>query len=365
MWQLQNKTPFPAEGYFIRDKAGTEHWAITLKATFTFDEKGRLTPAEVQEPLLKQQVFYGAPAQSSLRYDIELLPERPATDVLLIGEAVAPQGQRVSSLEVGFSVGPISKRLQVTGDRVWKREWMKLVPSEPRPFKRMPLVWERAYGGVSAELSGKLPTTGPELNPVGVGAYPSEREAEGKPLPNLEHPSHLLRSWLMTPPPWGVGPLSHMWPQRLRHGGTYDHQWQKERMPLLPLDFDPRYYQSAPEDQQVPGYLKGGEKVELLHLTPTERISFALPRLPLRFVSIFGAAHSPGEGRPHEAVLQQVRLEPSANKVVLIYYTQIECHQTLYRLRETRVWLEDPLLSSKTPQPLGVPTEPSPRGGRA
>lgn len=364
MWQLQNKTPYPAEGYFIRDAQGAEHWAVTLKATFTFDGQGKLTSAQEQEPLHKQPLYHGDPEHSSLCHDVELLPERPASDVVLLGHAVAPHGKEVSALEVGFSVGPVSKRLWVTGDRVWKREWLKLVPSEPRPFKRLPLLWERAYGG--ARTGNETPATlsrGPGLNPVGVGVYASEREAEGKPLPNLEHPDQRLRSWLMTTPVWGVGPIAPTWPSRLRHAGTYDLTWQRERMPLPPLDFNPRYYQLAPEDQQVPGYLKGGESVELLNLTPEGRVQFNLPRLPLRCVSLFGPAHGEGEGRIHEAVLQQVRLEPTTRRVILLYYTQLECHHTLYRLKETRLWLEAPRQSSG-PQPLRVPAEPAPRGGR-
>lgn len=366
MWQLLNKTPFPAEAFFFRDLTGAEQWAVVLKATYRFDEGGTLTPASEQEALHKQLRHYGEPGRSSLKYDQELLPGRPHTDVVVLGHAVAPQGKAVASLEVGITLGTLQKRVQVFGDRVWKREQLKLVPSSPRPFTRMPLVWERAYGGEST-LKGE--TTTPrsssarsvELkNPVGIGAYSKEAEAEGKPLPNVEDPGNLIRNWMITPPPIGLGPIDPTWPSRLNLAGTFDTQWQKERMPLLPKDFDPRHYQSAPPDQQLKEYLRGGEVLELLNLTPEGRVRLTLPRLPLRFVTHFGKAHEEGEARHHDAVIQLVRVEPDERKLVLLFYTQLDCHHTLYKLKGTQVWLEEPLPEGPGPRPLNVPTEPRP-----
>ena len=37
----------------------------------------------------------------------------------------------------------------------------------------------------------------------------------------------------------------------------------KTRQPLLPDDFDDRYFQFAPADQQAPAFLRGGEPVVL------------------------------------------------------------------------------------------------------
>ena len=62
------------------------------------------------------------------------------------------------------------------------------------------------------------------------------------------------------------GPLAAHWQPRVQWGGTYGDKWAKDRQPLLPEDFDERFFQSAPEDQQAPTYLKGGEAVELVKL---------------------------------------------------------------------------------------------------
>ena len=51
--------------------------------------------------------------------------------------------------------------------------------------------------------------------------------------------------------PVAFGPLGRGWPLRARFGGTYDDKWLKDDFPFLPKDFDERYYQAAPEDQQI------------------------------------------------------------------------------------------------------------------
>jgi len=48
------------------------------------------------------------------------------------------------------------------------------------------------------------------------------------------------------------------WEPRYKLAGTYDQKWLDDVFPFLPADFDERYYQAAPEDQQVP-WLKGGD----------------------------------------------------------------------------------------------------------
>ena len=51
-------------------------------------------------------------------------------------------------------------------------------------------------------------------------------------------------------------------------------------MPLLPSDFDRRFFNAAPPDQIAPGFLKGDEPVVILNASPSGRISFSLPGVP-------------------------------------------------------------------------------------
>ncbi|TIT84828.1 MAG: DUF2169 domain-containing protein, partial [Mesorhizobium sp.] len=66
------------------------------------------------------------------------------------------------------------------------------------------------------------------------------------------------------------------WPGRIEYGGTYDQNWIDNVFPFLPQDFDERYYQMAPPDQQI-DLPRGGEEVQLINLTPEGRVSFRLP----------------------------------------------------------------------------------------
>src|SRR5262249_26782145 len=83
------------------------------------------------------------------------------------------------------------------------------------------------------------------------------------PLPNVEHIEQLLRSTRERPPPAGFGPLDRRWAERVSKVGTYDAAWRAERWPWFPEDFDWGYFNAAPADQQIAGYLRGDEALVL------------------------------------------------------------------------------------------------------
>ena len=58
-----------------------------------------------------------------------------------------------------------------------------------------------------------------------------------------------------------------MWEPRLGRQGTRDQRWAMFRAPLPPQDFDPRFANAAPDDQQLPeGFFRGDETVTLTGL---------------------------------------------------------------------------------------------------
>src|SRR5262249_6220502 len=118
----------------------------------------------------------------------------------------------------------------------------------------------------------------------------------------------------------------------LTYAGTYDEKWLKERLPLWAEDMDDRYFQCAPEDQQVPGFLRGGERVELVNLTPDGRLSFELPRVWPAFTTHFGR-----EKVEHRAELHTVILEPDFPRLSLVYHTRLPCHHEVDKLDATVV----------------------------
>ncbi len=137
------------------------------------------------------------------------------------------------------------------------------------------------------------------------------------------------------------GPLPSHGPVRRRHAGTYDQRWHDERRPLPPEDLDPRFWQVAPPEQQVPGHLNGGELIELIHLTPPGfvpegRLLSALPRLSLDFHTRFldgSAVH----GR---ALIHSVILEPDHPRLSVVHHMSLECHAKVNLLERTRIRLK-------------------------
>lgn len=329
MWALTNSTPYAADRGFYRDRNGAEVWFVVVKGTFTVRSDGSTRLADDQVAIHSSAQFFGDPGSSSLRYDSDLLPSRPSTDIVALGHAYAPGGRPAPRVEVSLRVGPVSKTLLVSGDRTWRKGLVGLSLSDPERFERMPLVYERAFGGAD-------PSEGPGAfearNPVGKGFAASPSSLASRAAPNIEDPRHLLRSADDRPAPAGFGPIAAHWAPRARRSGTHDQRWELERMPLVPDDFDDRYYQCAPDDQQAPGYLRGGEPVELRNMTPEGVFSFTLPRVSLGFTTRVA-----GRSEHHNANLHAVILEPDFQRVQMVWYTELRCHHTLYTLEGTRV----------------------------
>lgn len=332
MWQIDNRTPFAAERTWTRGRDGAEIWLVAVKCTFEITADGGTTLADEQPPVVRAPEYIDSskPVASSLKYDTDLVRTKTTTDVIVLGDAHAPAGKPTTEVEVGFRVGPVAKRLRVSGDRVWRDG----VISAARPFTRMPVVYERSFGGVDPASRDTPSPQWSTPNPLGTGFALSDKGVEGMALPNIEEPDSAVRTWKDRPTPAGFGPISAHWQPRAGLAGTYDARWEQERFPLLPHDFDDRHYQCAPRDQQAPQFLTGGEPVVLIHLTPGGRLQFTLPSIYLGFETFF----LNGVRRVHDkARLHTVIIEPAYPRVSLVWHTSLPCHPDVYKLEKTRI----------------------------
>ncbi len=330
--ELVNPTKLAAGYSMATDKTGREWVIIVVKGTFGFPASSRDEPVllEEQVPLVEADEFTDAPATSSLRYELDFALRKPRCDVLLVGNCHAPGGQAAKQVSVAMRVGGLSKWFNVVGDRVWKPGALHgVTASAPRPFVTMPLSYDNAYGGVDRPSQDPNTHRYYVQNPVGRGFHPKSPEGAvvGRPLPNTEEPDHPITRPGAEYRPMAFGPLSRSWRDRIRWAGTYDAQWKKNRYPFLPDDFDERYFQSAPEDQQI-DYLTGGELVVLLNLTPEGRVEFKLPRL----AEPFDINYKNGDTKRITGVVDTLVLEPEARRFTMCLRASVPLKRSLHEL---------------------------------
>lgn len=202
----------------------------------------------------------------SVRHD-DFADWKLGADLLLRGTCHPPKGRDVVC-DVAFGVGAWSKTLRVHGPRTYSPGLLfGGAVSDPQPFEAMPLTWENAYGG-----------PGYADNPAGKGFATPE-------LPTVEDPrAPVTKSGQRGVAPGSFLPVSSQWPARWgKVGKNYGKAWEETRAPFVSDDFDWTYFNAAPPDQRLEGYLRGDEALWFQHLHPkAPRFEARLPGLRLR-----------------------------------------------------------------------------------
>lgn len=329
MLQLKNHTPFAASLSVLSDLEGVECAYAIVKASFEF-KTGVPVLADQQTPLFATDIYWGEPDKTSLRVAGEFSLPKPATDVLLLGSAIALRDNtRVA--EASLSVGPLTKTLRLFGNRNWQKTDFGWEATAPEVWERIPLRWELAFGGIAPPV-GDNPAEFEARNPVGRGFNGSdERLWEDRPLPNIEDPTQLIRHPADQPIPACFAPVASAWSPRKEYAGTYDAAWQKKRAPYLPTDFDPRFFQTAPLGLVAPSYLAGGEPVEIIGCSASP-LRFQLPICTLALVFDFN-----GKQTIQSPNLETIVIEPDAGRVQLQWRTGMKVDKHLLKLREVAV----------------------------
>ncbi len=193
--QFKNLTNLPGE-ILVASTSDREQLAmVASKITYRLNGEGGLDPVDITQmwPVyIEPAIFNGVNFLPELEY------RKKGVDLLVFGEAVAPRREQIRRMTVRIECGPVDYRIEVFGDRSWKKSLGRFKMTESQPFQRMPLTNDRAFGG-KVLLAGEEAQHG--SNPEGRGYCSSKKEVDGKPLPNLEHPDALIRSWKDTPVP--------------------------------------------------------------------------------------------------------------------------------------------------------------------
>ena len=250
---LVTQTPLRAAQLTWRPAHGGFVLTVVCRATFAL-RPGQSPLAPTQQPVATADVY--TEGSRALQAASDLVPLKKQPEVLLTGHAFAPGGQRVPSFVARMAVGEIDKALQIAGDRAFGLDGAL---SDPAPFVRMPLAWERAAGGPD--------TSNPAGRPLGAAAVP---DAYGRvPAPNLLPPGFHLASRSDIVPVVGLGPIAPHWPSRAGCLHRYAAGWDPARWHERPLppDIDLAYFNAAPPDQRRAAPF-GEEQIYLENLHP-------------------------------------------------------------------------------------------------
>jgi hypothetical protein len=157
----------------------------------------------------------------------------------------------------------------VWGDRQWSFPTaMQMVPRivGPAPFTRMPITYRRAFGGFDADGGTYCPEN---LAGTGFLSNLAPKSVHQCRLPNFEYPDQPITQFDSRVRPAGFGFWGRGWAPRLQHAAVAAQQ----NAPLPAYDF----FNGAPRELQIEGYLQGGETVTLVNLSPTGTTTFRLP----------------------------------------------------------------------------------------
>jgi hypothetical protein len=337
--QIFNQTGFPAEFTMGMDKTAREYLALVVKGTFRFPDEpgGTALVAEEQVPLVMADTHTGAPGFSATLWETDFAFRKPRCDVVLNGAAHAPGGRPAERVRVGLKVGGLSKVFDVLGRREWRAIGPIFTATRPEPFLRQPISYDVAWGGTD-QLNPDDPMPGAcARNPVGTGWAQTKNQSliPGLALPATQAVGEEVSSPFGDYTPMSFGPMGRGWPGRIEYGGTYDQNWVDNVFPFLPADFDDRYYQSAPPDQQISPPTAGTEVV-LANLTPEGRTWFRLPDCDLPLTIFRGGDKVFDRSVRPDAVL----FDPENRRLSLVWRAEVRMLRIITEFDEA--WVGPP-----------------------
>jgi len=328
MLQLNNSTPFAASMALFPNEQGVDTLYLIVKASFKIGSQWTLT--EEQSPPLEADEYWGEPNESSIKYASDFHIGKPASDIIMIGNACSPNAEPVKQLDVNLEVGKVNKTIRVFGDRVWKDGRI----TSAKPFQTMPLVYEKAFGG--SHIIDENEHLLEEKNPVGSGfsGKRSVSEMNDIPLPNLEDPKMLIQQYTDLPEPACFAVSSPTWKPRVEYVGTYDEEWQTQRAPYLPDDFDKRFFNMAHSNLIYPGYLKGSEQVRISNMHAAGDMQFNLPQ-----VKLFSQVEINNQHENPAFNLETLLLEPNQLKLSMVWRAALPCDKQALKIKDITISL--------------------------
>lgn len=350
---IDNRSPLVVDCTPMDDRLGRDTLVVVAKMTWSVSPEGAVDIPLDPAPIRWSAIYNGHSQPASIRFPAEDVPEKPGTDIVLVGTAHPPadSAEPVTEQDVTLRLARgddlIEKTVRVYGPRTWiASELRGIVPSEPAALEPTPLIYELSYGGIDVSEDGK--TDLEPRNPVGSGVVQDETKRIGKAAPCIEDPDASLSS--RKPAPAGFGVVDGHWDPRCKRSGTFDANWQAERAPIMPEDFDPRFYNVAAPDLWCEEPLRGDEAIEVLGARSEGPWRFKLPHIAPRFES-----QSNGERQLHETHLDTLLIDADEGRVELSWRVAIVLPRKTETLETVEVFA-DPGLSPERDEQLAIQT---------
>lgn len=330
MLQLENKTPFAASFAPFPNEQGIDSIYLMVKGTFKLGQKWTL--ADEQVPPQEADEYYTDPLTSSIKFASDYHIGKKGTDVVVVGSAMAKDRRQIKALDVNVSVANREKQIRVFGDRFWDGGNI----TEPQAFETLPIVYERAFGGIQVDDSGNVVAA--ELrNPVGTGFFGkhSHTDIEGIALPNLEDPRYPIQSSKDISPVVGFGFIAPNWQPRVGFAGTYDESWQENRAPFLPRDFSRKFLNAAHPDLVFDHFFMGGEAISISNMNEMGELRFQLPSVNLKSIAKVG-----NNIVAMNMNLETVTIQPNDLMVSLSWRGELVCEKNVNRVSMISVTIQ-------------------------
>jgi hypothetical protein len=253
------------------EHTGAWFCTVVVKATYTWNDKGVCALAEEQMPILRSDVLNPSPdapdtpdtlanrMHPDVQLEHDLVPVKTSFEVLLAGTLTlaSPATKIACELRVGSA---IRKAAWVHGARtVHNNRFGMTSLGAPEPFSILPLSYRFAYGGHDPNNPARYYAH----NPIGCGEYSSNK------TPQMEHPTNPKT-------PIGFGPIGRYWQARVHAAAIADSK-PDEPSGNTHGQIDPRFFNCAPVDQQLPSGYPESSHVRLRGMTPTMDETFTLP----------------------------------------------------------------------------------------
>lgn len=296
--ELTNHTPYPAQ--LFRTIVDDDIIAAALMARVSFDctDQGTVVSPNQDWPISRQPWIspYGPMTDDNIFM-------RGGVDVLVFGNAKTPGGKPGTQMTVNVFVNEkLINSIAVFGNRTWKTGILGTTIQGPEPFTEMPLTLENAYGGYDEWDGLKIPFPN---NAYGKGFIWEKGNIDGKPLPNLEDPVHLIRKWSDQPDPVGLGvcPMGE-----LKARGNIEKKDNGQITSILP-----RFYNAA-FPSMIVDKVKAGDIIKVEGIMASGSYKFLVPPFQLAAKMSMGDTHD-----EQPLTIDQVGIIPEKQQAFISY----------------------------------------------